>query len=308
MPIEDKPLWSVMLPTYNPGSFFLETLQSILTEDPGPNRMQIEIVDDASSGDEAYRAAEAIAPGRITYYKHSHNQGLANCWNTCIERARGELIHILHQDDYVLPNFYSILEQALVQNPSVGAAFSRHFFVDHENCITGLSPPESSASGVLHNWLELITKWQRIQTPSIVVRRATYAKVGGFDPRLLYAVDWEMWIRIAANYDIWYERRPLACYRQHMRSETARLQQRGLITRDLKKAICIAKAYTRATVGSRPSRLALSECARCEAIAAKDELRHRRRLSSITKLVHSLSMCRTVEAIFIALGIYLKPS
>ncbi len=48
----------------------------------------------------------------------------------------------------------------------------------------------------------------------MVVRRDVYEKLGGFDTNFKTAgEDWEMWVRIAAHYPVWYEPAPLACYR-----------------------------------------------------------------------------------------------
>jgi glycosyltransferase involved in cell wall biosynthesis len=41
-----RPLWSVMIPTYNCADYLRETLASVLAQDPGPEEMQIEVVDD----------------------------------------------------------------------------------------------------------------------------------------------------------------------------------------------------------------------------------------------------------------------
>ena len=59
-------------------------------------------------------------------------------------------------------------------------------------------------------------------TPCIVVRRSVYEELGGFDNRLVYAEDWEMWVRVAARFPVYYEERPLACYRMHGNSNTGR--------------------------------------------------------------------------------------
>lgn len=42
---EPRPLWSVMIPTYNCASYLRETLASVLAQDPGPDLMQIAVVD-----------------------------------------------------------------------------------------------------------------------------------------------------------------------------------------------------------------------------------------------------------------------
>jgi glycosyltransferase involved in cell wall biosynthesis len=43
------PLWSVMIPTFRCARFLRQTLASVLSQDPGPDVMQIDVVDDGSS-------------------------------------------------------------------------------------------------------------------------------------------------------------------------------------------------------------------------------------------------------------------
>ena len=47
-----RPRWSVMIPTYNCARYLEATLRSVLTQDPGPEAMQIEVVDDHSTADD----------------------------------------------------------------------------------------------------------------------------------------------------------------------------------------------------------------------------------------------------------------
>jgi glycosyltransferase involved in cell wall biosynthesis len=46
---DGRPFWSVMIPSYNSADLLAETLASVLDQDPGPEEMQIEVVDDAST-------------------------------------------------------------------------------------------------------------------------------------------------------------------------------------------------------------------------------------------------------------------
>ena len=59
-----RPFWSVMIPTYNPQPDYLEeTLRGILQQDPGPEQMQIEVVDDCSPDDTASEVVRRIGAG-----------------------------------------------------------------------------------------------------------------------------------------------------------------------------------------------------------------------------------------------------
>src|SRR6266481_3717770 len=131
LPVDDyRPIWPLMIPTYNPRAEYLEeTLKSVLQQDPGPDQMQIEVVDDCSKDDTASEVARRIGTGRVTFHAEPQNLGLANAWNRCIERARGHWVHILHQDDIVLPGFYDLLRKA-GECSDAGAIFCRHAVVN----------------------------------------------------------------------------------------------------------------------------------------------------------------------------------
>jgi hypothetical protein len=116
--------------------------------------------------------------------------------------------------------------------------------MDMQSHWTHISWLEQPESGILDNWLERIAVQQRIQTPSIVVRRDVYERLGGFDCRLsCWGEDWEMWVRIAACYLVWYEVEPLALYRTSSASLTGRSVRTGENIRDFRKAISIVREY-----------------------------------------------------------------
>jgi len=126
-----RPYWSVMIPSYNPRAAYLEeTLRSVLAQDPGPERMQIEVVDDCSPEVDLAALVKAIAGERVQLSRTERNLGLAGCWNACIERSRGEWVHILHQDDWVLPGFYARFESLSKTVQGIDAAFARYIHAD----------------------------------------------------------------------------------------------------------------------------------------------------------------------------------
>ncbi len=143
-------------------------------------------------------------------------------WNVCLAHARGQWVHVLHQDDRVRPGFYATLEDGIRQAPTCGAACTQTAFVDEAGRWLRDGHLKQAAPGVLHTWIEHILVNLAIQCPAMVVRRAVYERLGGFDPHFAYCSDAAMWCRLAPDYPIWFDPRPLAEYRVHPASATYR--------------------------------------------------------------------------------------
>jgi hypothetical protein len=210
----ERPLWSVMIPVYNCAFYLREALAGVLAQDPGRAAMQIEVVDDHSTEDDPAAVVQELGGGRVAFHRQRRNVGYVRNFETCLRRARGGLVHLLHGDDGVREGFYRRMQQPFEAHPEIGAAFCRHIYVDEDGHWESLSPLERRSPGVLDDWLTKIAGGQRLATPAVVVRREVYEELGGFDRRFTRAgEDWEMWVRIAAHYPVWFEPEPLAIYR-----------------------------------------------------------------------------------------------
>ncbi len=222
-----------MVPAYNPRADFLEeTLRSVLQQDSGPERMQIEVVDDCSPNVDVKKMVESIAGGRVAFSKTPKNLGLAGCWNTCIERARGEWVHILHQDDYVLPGFYRRLESAAAEHPEVSLLATRSFFTDEQGIIWRITERlrKLEKSG---RTIEDFFCGAPIQCAGVAVRHSFYEAHGGFLPELTYTIDCEMWARAIGLGGGVVVPDILSCYRLFGGAETGRLNRSGENFRDM---------------------------------------------------------------------------
>lgn len=236
-----RPLWSVMIPTYNCAEFLVQALQSVLSQDPGPEHMQIEVVDDCSTLDDPEKVVREIGMGRVTFYRQPKNGGVTNSFNTCIRRSRGHLVHILHGDDYVLDGFYRKTESEFNENQSVSLIASRSFFVDELNIIQGVTKHILSLSNASKNPAEFFYECP-IQCPGVVVRRKFYENLGGFDHSLLHSADWEMWTRAIGSSGGVVLSDVLACYRQTSGNDTGRLMKTAENLRDYERLASIFEA------------------------------------------------------------------
>jgi hypothetical protein len=164
-------------------------------------------------------------------------------FNNCIERSLGHWVHILHTDDFVYPGFYERLRKPLEARSDIGAAFCRHAMIDQNERCLWTSKLESSTAGILPDFIERIGASQRITFPSIVVRRSVYEQLGGFRLDLPQAADWEMWIRIAAHFPIWYEPTTLGAWRIHSQSATAAMIVSRVTFADMRRCIEISRSW-----------------------------------------------------------------
>ena len=235
-----RPRLSVMLPTYAPDALLCETLRSVLIQAPAADDMQICIVDDGSPPGLVEGFVRSVDPaGRIDIVRHGERLGLGGNWNRAIALARGRFVHLLHQDDWVMPGFYARMLRGFDRAPDAGMAFCRTRIVDGAGRTIKSTSQVRWLAGVVDGWLPRIAERQRVQTPSAVVARATYEALGGYRTDLRQALDWEMWVRIAAQRRVWYEPRRLAVYRRHAANETARLFAAGEGWPDVARAIGI---------------------------------------------------------------------
>jgi glycosyltransferase involved in cell wall biosynthesis len=255
-----RPLWSVMVPTYNPDAAYLEqTLRGVLEQAPGPEVMQICIIDDASPrSTDLEGLVERLAPGRVEIQRRTSNGGMAATWNACIEQARGRWVHILHQDDLVLPGFYARLEEAIGARADLGAAYTQHHIVDGEGKLGWLmSQNPAQEPGVVEDWVRYVFVELSFQTPSIVVKREAYERLGGFRTDMRYALDWDMWKRIAAAYPIWFEPKPLAGYRRHDSGASMDFFATGGNMQEVRTSIELAREYLPGERGARAAEAAM---------------------------------------------------
>lgn len=228
-----------MIPVHRPTAHFEMALQSVLREALGATEAQIAVVVDGPDSGIQDRVRALDPECRVEIHMLQGPVGLSQNLNRAVRLARGHLVHLLHQDDFVLPGFYSRMRRAFVEAPMLGMAFCRALLVDEGGNVLRRTSVPRLWSGVIRNWVGKIATRQRVQAPCAVVPRRVYEDVGGFREDLRLALDWEMWVRIAVRYPVWCDVRALAAYRRHAASATERLRAEGAAWPDICQAIRI---------------------------------------------------------------------
>lgn len=211
-----------------------QTLESVLQQACGPEEMQIEVVDDRSPEVDVEAMVRSIGGWRIGFSQNPKNLGLAGCWNACIERSRGHWVHILHQDDYILPGFYTRLAVAAQLHPEVSLLATRSFFVDAESVISRVTDrlrQLENGGSVVDDFFYTAP----IQCPGVAVKRSFYEAHGGFRSDLSFTLDMEMWTRVVSQGGGMVAPEVLACYRESEGNETRRLFRTAEALRDMER-------------------------------------------------------------------------
>jgi glycosyltransferase involved in cell wall biosynthesis len=214
-----------MIPSYNSPDLLGATIESVLEQDPGEDVMQIEVVDDASEGDDTRQVVLGLGRGRVGYHRQPHNVGAPANFTTCVRRARGRWIHILHSDDLVLPGFYELYRAGIASCPDVLMVGARTTNADAAGRPFSLTIPVETYDGYLPDAARTIATTNPLRCVSVVVARAAYEQAGAFYPDLVHANDWEMWTRIASRGPVGWVDESLGLYRIHEQSDTVRLHR-----------------------------------------------------------------------------------
>jgi glycosyltransferase involved in cell wall biosynthesis len=145
---------------------------------------------------EKRRASREAASGRV--YLELDRGNVSAARNFGIERAKGEWIAILDDDDLWPPNK---LERQVAEAKRTGADMIAgdfvEFYPDGREIIVQPRVPEgwSYVKALNHYW------WGAA-TGATLIRRRIFDEIGGFDVRLRYNEDNDMWRRISWHYSI----------------------------------------------------------------------------------------------------------
>lgn len=227
--IPHNPIWSVMIPTYERATYLPEAIESVLAQisEQDLDKFQIEVVDNCSFNQEIKSIVSKYS-NKVSFYCQLETVSIYRNWNTCIERAEGKYVHILHEDDTVGVGFYRCMEAAFNAAPEIGLACCRHQHIDEiSRHLKYISHLHRKTPGIIPNFIEKIAVSSLFDPPAVVVKKKVYEKLGKFNSQMGASADHEMWIRIAVCYPVWFEPQVLAYYRVHSNTITSNVLSSG---------------------------------------------------------------------------------
>lgn len=192
---------------------------------------EVIVVDDASD----ISVADVLHDNgfnKIVCYRNQHNLGIARTFNVCISQAHGDLLHILHADDYVLPGFYEAVIKMASTAPDRGLYFTRGIVVDEFDTALGETFSQVGDLAVGEPDVNTCFLSNRFAASGVVVRQSAYHHLGGFLHDLRHFADWEMWNRVIMSDGCCGDLRSLFAYRMTSETDSASILSQGLEFRE----------------------------------------------------------------------------
>ncbi len=221
-----RPFFSVMIPTYNSGDYLRTTLLSVLNQDFDPAEMHIEVVDGCSTRDDPRRVVKELGQGRVGFHSLPANGGPAVTLNACIERSRGQWVHLLHGDDVAMPGFYTAYADTIRAHPEACTVLGQVVIIDGEGRWLEVQGPQPApGGGIFKDFVDRQLFDQQVMAPAVVARRDAYEREGGFCTLFRSVTDWDLYFRLGLLGSVAVVPRPYALYRRHGASETVRLME-----------------------------------------------------------------------------------
>ena len=203
---------SIITPSFNQGRFLEETLLSVQRQDYP--RIEHIVVDGGSSDGslDTIRRHERTLARWISEPDRGQTDAIAKGF----AMARGDVLAWLNADDLLMPSAVRVAAAELAGDPALGLVYGDRIEIDARgNTIGAVRLPSHRHSMFRRNFT--------IPQETAFFRRTAYDAAGGVDASLHFAMDFDLWVRMAAVAPMRHLPVFLGCYRRHGGSKSVEM-------------------------------------------------------------------------------------
>lgn len=205
----NKPLFSIVIPSFNQGKFIEQTIASILGQTYQNKEI---IIIDGGSTDQTLDIIEKYSRS-ISYWVSEPDNGQANAINKGFRLAKGDILAWLNSDDFYLPctlsKVASLFEKYTEPKLVYGGCL---LFSEGGTHTEGRLPPEFDVNK--------LTYYDYIDQPSTFWTRSLWEATGELNEYYKYALDWDWFIRASKVCQFIPVKDYLSLYRLHDEHKT----------------------------------------------------------------------------------------
>ena len=216
----EKPLVSILTPSYNNGKFLHECIDSVLSQD----YPKVEhIIQDGASTDNTLHLLKKYS--RKPYatkirWVSEKDRGETDALNRALKRARGDILLVLNADDALMPYACSWAVKEMAKHKEATAIYGDEYIINDQSRVVGIYPAPTFDYGTCF-CVETIPPAQ-----ATFIRKRDLEKVGYyFDETIPSCADYELLVRLGLYFPIYHRFGVTTRYRWHesSKSQTDRL-------------------------------------------------------------------------------------
>ena len=218
---KSSPRVAVVMAAKNYAKFLPAAVESVLAQTV--TDWELVIVDDGSSDDTPATVKPFLADARVRCVR-SDRLGQPRAKNLGVRLTTAPLIAFLDADDAWHPEKLG-KQLPLFRDPRVGVVYCHRTLIDASGTPLAMQPPQTVPTGPT---LPAIFARNFVCFSSVVMRREVFELSGGFDPDLDLAIDYDLWLRVAARTEFAGVAEKLVLYRTGHANLSKRLADRVL--------------------------------------------------------------------------------
>jgi len=208
------PKVSIITPSFNQARYLETTIQSVLGQDYP--RIEYIIVDGGSTDDsvevikkytppesdrllsDVQKRASGLQKHAIAWWVSEKDKGQTEAINKGFAHASGDILAWLNSDDTYQPGAVGKAVMYLRQHPEVGMVYADCNFINEDGLVIG------KFGAAQTDYRRLREGYVHIPQQSMFFRAELWKQVGPLDDSFYFAMDYDLWTRIAARTEIKY--------------------------------------------------------------------------------------------------------
>ena len=195
---------SVVIPTFNRAAMVVEAVESVLAQE-GVD-FELIVVDDGSTDDSQARLARFSSA--VHYYRQPRS-GVSASRNRGVAVSCAPLIAFLDSDDLWLPRKLQLQKTFMDEHLEAMICQTEEIWVRNGRSLNPKIRHRKPSGDIFRRSLELCL----VSPSAVMIRRELFDRVGYFDETLPMAEDYDLWLRVAAEYPVYLLPEPLVIKR-----------------------------------------------------------------------------------------------
>ena len=201
---------TIVTPSYNQANFLEKTIQSVLSQDYEDLEY---IIIDGGSTDGSVDIIKKYED-KLAFWISEKDLGQTDAINKGFAKASGEILAWLNSDDTYEQGAVKEAVSFLQENPQIGLLYGDGNFIDAEDQIIGQFPSRQT------DYRRLRNGYVHVCQQAAFFRADLWKKVGPLDPSFYFAMDYDLWVRLAKISEVKYVSKVWANFRLHGDTKT----------------------------------------------------------------------------------------